>query len=1704
MKRIISFFQSFLPGATSVLAVAAALVIVSACTPKEEEAIDEIVIDAVTPSTGDVTGGYPIVITGSGFTFIERVTVGGTSCPVTTMEATSITCTAPANAAGAVTVKITGKADRSASGSFTYEVVTPTFDSVTPAFGNPAGGTRIYVSGTGFNNDTRVFMGPITYDGDGDIISTNECDTPIVYSPTYLACSSPILAQGLYDLVILNANGGTDTEDDAFTVYPAPTFTSISPAIGPTSGGTTVTITGSGFVAGVRVQFGTASCSSTTRVSSTQITCRTPARPDGNYAVRITNPDLQTVVQNNAYDYNDTATILAVTPVSGAVAGGTRLTVYGTSFTSATAVTINGVTCTRIGSFTSTMLQCDTGGNPVGVYGVVVQNPGTTAATLLNGFTYQEAPTLASVSPTSGPAAAGSPITITGNYFRTGVAVTVGTAACAVTARTLTSITCTLAAGSAGAQTITVTNSDNQSITGLTYTRINAPSLATATPVTPAVVASSGGPTITITGLDFQSIPVVKIGTDDCDNEALASATSITCEVPAKTAGQYPITVTNPDGQTVTSTGNVITFLDAPTVTAISPSAGALAGGTNLTVTGTNFFTGAVVRIGGTACTSTTFNNALSVTCVGIPPSAIATAATVRVENADGQFADSLDPYDYQLAPTTTSINPTSGVIAGGYTVVVSGANFLTGATVKLGTLDCGTPTVDEALDTITCLVPAAPSGSGTVAVVVTNPDGQVSGAVPGGFRFTPPPSATAVTPTAAPTGSLQRLTITGTDFDGSTVTVGADACAIVSVTPTEILCDVTVAAAGLKTITVTNSDTQPDTLTGITFMDTPTIASVSPTNGRLSGGTSITVSGTNFYAGATVTINGLACTSPVVDEPADTVTCTTPANEVGSPTLVVRNADAQTASSTFTYNPLPTITSFTPTSGGAGTVVTITGTNFITGSVARIGSTACATTTFVSATSVTCAVPPGTGASTISVTNPDTQAATSSGSFTYVPAPTVVSISPSIGKSAGNTLVTITGANFQSGATVSIGGTTCGAPTFVNATTLTCTTALTAAGSYPVTVLNPDQQSGTSVTNIYTFEDPPTIASVSPDVGAVTGGTLITITGTNFSASTTVSVGGVNCGSLTVVSDTEVTCRTPGGAAGGANVVVSTNDGMSATDVGGYTFRLAPVITSVSPSIGPVGGGITVTISGSNFVGDVVPGVGPARVVFDATAVTACTWVDLSTITCPLPVGTAGTKTVSVFNGDGQSASLYPGVTYLAAPTVTAISPSFGSTAGGGTVTITGTNFFSGATVTMGGACTGVTVVNATTITCTRPGGALGATNVTVTNVDNQNHTLVGGYTYLGPPTVSVVTPNNGPIGGGNTIVLTGTNFRAGATVRLVNGTAVFTCTSVAVASDTSLSCVVPAATAASYTVSVTNTDSQSGSLASGYRYRATATISSVSPSTGRLAGGHSVTVTGTGFETGDTVRIGSVLCTSTTFVSATQLTCMTPAQASGLYAVSVVYGGGTVTRTSAFTYLPAPTVSAISPVRGFPTGGTLVTITGTNFLNGATVQIDGNSCSGVSVLSTTSLRCTTPAGIGATDPVVVTNPDLQASGSTVTFSYENFADLAFLTGTTSPTPPNPDSYGSTTTNVTHTFTLINNGNVDSTGITLAIGGTNASAFSLNNTCSATLMPGSTCTFQVTFLGGTLAAGTYNAVINAEDDSLAAPVTNLLSGVKP
>lgn len=86
-----------------------------------------------------------------------------------------------------------------------------------------------------------------------------------------------------------------------------------------------------------------------------------------------------------------------------------------------------------------------------------------------------------------------------------------------------------------------------------------------------------------------------------------------------------------------------------------------------------------------------------------------------------------------------------------------------------------------------------------------------------------------------------------------------------------------------------------------------------------------------------------------------------------------------------------------------------------------------------------------------------------------------------------------------------------------------------------------------------------PTVSAISPNKGALGGGTAVTITGTGFVTGCTVKIGGTSCTSVVFVNSTSVTAVTPAKTAGAKDVVVTNPDAQTGTLTNGFTYAFMP-----------------------------------------------------------------------------------------------------------------------------------------------------------------------------------------------------------------------------------------------------------------------------------------------------------------------------------------------------------------------------------------------------------------------------------------------------------------------------------------------------------------------------------------------------------------
>ncbi len=317
---------------------------------------------------------------------------------------------------------------------------------------------------------------------------------------------------------------------------------------------------------------------------------------------------------------------------------------------------------------------------------------------------------------------------------------------------------------------------------------------------------------------------------------------------------------------------------------------------------------------------------------------------------------------------------------------------------------------------------------------------------------------------------------------------------------------------------------------------------------------------------------------------------------------------------------------------------------------------------------------------------------------------------------------------------------------------------------------------------------------------------------------------------------------------------------------------------------------------------------------------------------------------------------------------TLTAVSPGSGPAIGGTSVTLTGTNFVGVTDVTFAGVpATNIIVVSPTSITATVPAHTAGPVNVTVTTASGTS-TLTNGFTYLAVPTLTIATPNSGATTGGNQVFISGTGL-TGTTSLTFGGTPA---SSFTVNSSTSITAIAPAHAAGPVNV-VATTPGGSATSVNAYTYLAVPTLNTVTPNSGPIGGGTSVTLTGTGLTGASSVTFGGVSATGWTINSPTQITATIPAGNAGVVNVSVTTAAGSASLTNAFTYIAPPVAGPVSASVGHNSSANPVTLS----LSGgvaSSVAISTSASHGTVTASGTSVTYTPTVGFAGTDSFTYT----------------------------------------------------------------------------------------------------------------------------------
>jgi hypothetical protein len=739
-----------------------------------------------------------------------------------------------------------------------------------------------------------------------------------------------------------------------------------------------------------------------------------------------------------------------------------------------------------------------------GTYSITLTDDGGTA-TVTGAIVVNADPSYSSVSP-AGLVDLATPtattVTVTGAGFVSGATVTFTNVANGTTLASDASGF--FVSGKAGTLTGTsngtsTTNSTAVTLTGAPSTNVNGFTV-TGTGVTAGTTVVSGGSTASLVLSQIASIPsgtTLTFATNQ--GSATGSGTSLAVSVdptnsvtggPA-TIGAYTVTVTNPDGGSVT-TGSVFT-ISGNEISEVTPSAVALiAATTPITVTGSGFSSSATLTLAGcanvTLGSTGTVGGTTSITDTLIVSGAAVTAAT-----------------NLECNLTVTNTSPGNG------------ATYLATGAIGIGEPSLIAPTV------------TASSLSTAAAVLAGAPEQTITFTGTGFSQYTSPVSTKIGTSTTS---------------DGSASIGTTAASCLGGQTGTTLTCELTVttgAATGAHGVVLENT-TAATTFPAAFSVAGPVITSAAPVALAVGApvGTIVALTGTGFGPTTTGAITALSGTAPTgvfqnVSATQENFVVTSPVAFTSTDAITVSSVDAYGASSTsaafpFAVQGAPSVTSTTYVTGTTGVgvgskaqTITVNGSGFATG--ATIGSfvnaaavadpavTGTVTSVNAAGTQLTATIAVATGdvntidGFTITNTNGGTTKATAAppAGLVIQAAPTITSVTPPTGKAASTSTFTVVGTGFQTGAVASLSPAngTC-STTVVSATSITAVCTLGSPGATPtyLVVTNANGGSATSTTAVLPATAPPVAGfHITGAHGSAKSGktSTLTISGTGF-----------------------------------------------------------------------------------------------------------------------------------------------------------------------------------------------------------------------------------------------------------------------------------------------------------------------------------------------------------------------------------------------------------------------------------------------------------------------------------------------------------------------------------------------------------------------------------------------------------------------------
>ncbi|MGO8748092.1 MAG: IPT/TIG domain-containing protein [Thermoguttaceae bacterium] len=1318
---------------------------------------------------------------------------------------------------------------------------------------------------------------------------------------------------------VIGSDGANGGQGAAYVFGTQTSVASVSPAVGATTGGTAVTITGSGFTGATQVDFGGVPAKNVVVVSDSQVTATSPAGSVGTVNVTVVKPGISSGISpEDEFRYLAAPVVTGISPTAGPLAGTTPVSITGTAFSDATQVYFGTTAALSVVINSTTQITATSPAGTPGTVDVTIVTPGgTSAVSAADQFSYLVAPP-AELTASDGAANSGfgSSVSISGNIMAVGAdGATVG--------------------GNSGQGAVYI------------FTKSGGVWTQTAEVTAPdGAAGDSFGDAVAVSG------NILVVGAEDAAVGGNSDQGAVYIFTESGSTWSETAKLTASDGAAGDYFGNALS-VSGSTLVIGAPDA-AVGGNSDqgaayvFTESGSTW-TQATKLTASDGAAGNYFGDSVSVS--GNTVVVGASGATIGANSYQGAayvFTESGSAWS-QAAKLTASDGAVyndfgSSVSLSGATVVVGalfatiGGNSYQGAAyvfAESGSAWSQTAKLTASDGTANSGFGSSVSLSGN-AVVVGAADATVRGNSDQGTAYAFTESGSDWNQTAeftAPDGAAGY-------WYGSSVSVSGSAAAI-----------------GSPGATVGGNS-----LEGSAYVQAWPLVSVTgvrPPSGPATGGTTVTITGSGFSGATQVDFGMVAATNVVVDSDTQ-ITATSPAGTGTVDVTVVTPGIASVTSPAdqFNYSPPSMITTSDSGVSDFGSSVSISGNLMVVGADEGFS----AAYVFTESGSV--------WTQTAKLTASGAGANSSFGDSVSISGNTIVVGAYDANRAQGAAYVfTESGSTWTQTAelTASDGavGDVFGSSVSISGNTIVVGSPLaTVAGNNEEGEAYVFTQSGSAWTQTAILTEPNGMSddrfgcSVSVSNSSIVVGAEFAFVGPPFQQLSFEGAAYVFTGSgsnwaetakLTASDGVEDAYFGSSVSINGNSIVVSapnetvgSNSGQGAAYVftgAGANWTQAAKLTA---SDGTAGAGF----GEAGIDGNMIAVEGGGNVYeFEESGTT---WNQVANLTEPngaasdefgysvsisggaVVVGAEGTV---VGNGDGAA------YVYWSTTSVSGVSPASGSAGGGTTVTITGTGFTGATAVDFGMvAATNVQVNSAgTQITATAPAGT-GIVDITVVTAGGiSNVSPADRFTYVAVPAVTGVGPTEGPAAGGTPMTITGSGFTGATEVYFGTVAASY----FLVNSDTQITDVSPPGTVGTVNVTVATAGGTSpDSAADEFSYSLAPVVSGVSPAVGSVLGGTTVTISGTGFTGATAVDFGTVAASSFQINSSTQITATSEAGMVGLFDITVRTPQGTSLASPAdqFSYEPVPTVTGVSPASGSGLGGTTVTITGTGFIAGAT----------------------------------------------------------------------------------------------------------------------------------------------------------------------